>query len=301
MAGYWAGYSEYRYGSERSVPTSRPILKGEQRKHVIDRVMDELRDWRSCHFEHQGACVTGLRSALCIQGYGWGRADFEANAIVSESLRKLGAKIPSWDEGQREYLIPRENCKWCSNPIPDEDRQGKRDPRYCSPVCAKAALQYRFAENQWWRHAKGWAAYRILDRLKQPERICAQCGRSFHIKRKGSEAEYCSQRCHQKSRRIIPERSCLECGTSFRPGSQRDIGLFCSVACRRQNEAAAKIEKRCDHCGELFKAKTAKARFCRKSHYLAYWKAQRTMEAKDKSSVVYLTPAVFDMFFLRAA
>ncbi|OWK20076.1 hypothetical protein AJ88_33085 [Mesorhizobium amorphae CCBAU 01583] len=55
-----------------------PIFGADKRKHVVNQMMDVMADWRLSPFEFEGSCRAGLRSALCLAGHSWQRADDEA-------------------------------------------------------------------------------------------------------------------------------------------------------------------------------------------------------------------------------
>ena len=65
--GLRAGYGEYRYGTKPKKLDA--VYKGEARRHVVDLVMDALRDWRLSKFENEGPVRAGIRAAriLCAK------------------------------------------------------------------------------------------------------------------------------------------------------------------------------------------------------------------------------------------
>lgn len=80
----------------------------------------------------------GIRARLCLQGWPWGEADEAAEDVVDLALRLVGAKRPSWQEGQPEYtqygvsFIERTRCVRCGGKLP----QGHR--KFCSQRCFTA-------------------------------------------------------------------------------------------------------------------------------------------------------------------
>lgn len=264
----WAGYRTYRYGSAAPVTLPR-VFTGEKRKSAAARVMDVLRDWRSTPFEHEGSARAGIRASLCLQKHSWQVADNEAAALIEEALHLLGAKRPTWLEGQPQYTIPVECCQNCGGPLEAEDMANHR--RFCSTECTAAARQYRAA----W-HAKVEAiarsvAWYTVSKEKQPERPCEVCGKEF---RPGTldymrKTETCSPEC---ARELVvrrqPERECAGCGTRFRPVWVRDKfhSKECREAHRNRTRMAATAEKNaprpCDQCGKQFTPKKSDARFC---------------------------------------
>lgn len=264
----WAGYRTYRYGSAAPVTLPR-VFTGEKRKSAVQRVMDVLRDWRSTPFEHEGSVRTGIRASLCLQKHPWQVADNEAIALVGEALHLLGAKRPSWLEGQPQYTIPVENCQNCGGPLDADDIANHR--RFCSQECTGAARQYRA---DW--HAKVEAiarsvAWYAVSREKQPERPCEVCGKRF---RPGTldymrKTETCSPECARELvARRQPERECAGCGVRFKPtvGHGKFHSIECREAHRSRTRIAATVEKNaprpCDQCGKQFTPSRADARFC---------------------------------------
>lgn len=334
------GWMEFRYGNYKrptlatvgasSVRAGR-LLKGAQRDHVIHQLIDLLRQGKSSPFEHEGAARAGLRAALCMEGHRWTRADLEADALVNEGFRLIGAQRPSWAEGQPEYTIPEENCRWCGKPIPDEDRAGGRNHKFCSDVCGAAALRYREFEDKWYRDNTAWSAYRLILKQKTPARKCKNCGSAFHAVREKASTEFCSLKCSGLFRRVVPERSCAQCGKVFRPtgGSK---GVYCSRSCHDASIRSRQIEKTCDYCEKPFFSNTDHGRFCCTAHQQQWHKIRARIEEMRHGGKAYrprgpekdaalqvaarlmaatiapfptcqpiLTPEVFDGWFRRAA
>ncbi len=260
--GLFQGWREFRYGNEpkpitlAGKPKEAPALRGERKKHVINKVMDVMRDWRQTPFEHEGAARAGLRSALCLDGIRWSRADIQAEEIVADCLRRLGAKRPTWDEGQPGAVAPRDNCAWCWGAMPAEALAEGRTARFCSADCARNALlkvdhedvaSYRAA------HAKVAA---IAKREKAPPAVCLQCSEPFQpMKIKNRWSKFCSRTCAWDYQRV-PKKRCLECGTMFRPQNKGgNAGTFCSMACKSKHGSLLRFNKTCDWCGTSFVAK----------------------------------------------
>jgi predicted nucleic acid-binding Zn ribbon protein len=313
-----------------------PRLKGERRRHVVDEVIDLLKDWRFSKFENEGSVRHGLRAAMCLDGHRWPLADIEADLVVQEGLDRIGAKRPSWTEGQRDYADPHHNCAWCGQDLPEEMISGARQGRFCSSVCAKSAIQKRTEEERFHASRTGKAACRIIRRDKLPLRDCLQCGTPFRpFNYQKADQSFCTHECSQLWRRRIPERDCRTCGTTFRP--RHAGGIFCSISCSierpheekpcracggpvprgsrnapycsnacsyREDQGRRRIarkqracEKVCAYCEETFTAKTQAATFCS-----ANCRASAHYHQKKRSpQVIYLTAEVFDGWFKRAA
>lgn len=269
MPGKWSPmrfhstWREYRYGSKKKPVTLAPIFRGKHREHAIEGILTRLRDWRQSPFEHEGPARAGVRSALCLAGHGWERADLEAASLVADGLKRIGARRPSWDEGQWQYANPRETCYRCGGAI-DEYDQG-RGYRYCSDLCARATRQH-FSDELPYDHELMRRGYWQLVISNSPAYDCEQCGRRFKSWRKDEQTpRYCSQKCAGQAR-LKPEQPCAWCQTMFRPQSERVT--CCSRECgnrmayaRRQERAP---EKTCPHCKSIFRPRAANAVFCSK-------------------------------------
>lgn len=234
------------------------IHRGEKRKHIVNRVMDILSDWRFSPFEHQASCVYGLRAAMCRQGIKWLSAHNEAMALVSDALRELGAELPSWQEGQREYVIAAENCNWCGNELDPALQQGARRGRFCSVMCARSALRSRDYQVSASNSAIGRAAIGVLMQASKPVITCHHCGEPFQPFGQSNNPghKFCSIKCYGKSK-VIPPRECATCGTVFKPLERSQ--KFCSVSCRAKRDLPA---VNCQCCGTLFVPHTEGGRYC---------------------------------------
>lgn len=258
-----AGWSAYRYGS--ATPISLPrIFSGEARRYMVDKVLDVLRDWRQSPFEREGSTRAGIRAGLCLDGHGWRQADIEAEALVAESLHRMGAKRPNWGEGQPWHTIGKDNCMNCRGLLDDEDIANHR--RFCCEECATAA---RKANEELFQHAMRLSynsAYYVATKEALPEKDCEWCGvryKPVHL-----EQRFCSKSCAQHERagdRLVKPKPCLHCGNPFR-GAQVEA-KFCSAACRvgyvaKHGSLARLPEQHCEHCKAVFRPKAAGAKYC---------------------------------------
>lgn len=265
MSGKWSPirfkstWREYRYGSNKKPVTLAPIFKGKSRDNAIDGILTVLRDWRQSPFEHEGSTRAGVRSALCLAGYGWQRADNEAAALVSTALHLIGAKRPSWDEGQWQYTHPRENCYRCNRPIDDEDQA--RGFRYCSDVCARATRQH-FSDELPWDHELRRMAYWQIVISQAPVKTCPTCDRKF--KSAVKDAVYCSPECQRLGQRTLADKPCKWCGELFRPKDNTKV--YCSMSCRdahRVDRWRKELpEKTCPVCMSIFRPGMPRAVYC---------------------------------------
>jgi len=88
---------------------------------------------------------------------------------------------------------------------------------------AKHVLEHHIGENH--PHWKGGGAI-----LK-----CLQCGREFAVKdhNRVDKAKYCSHTCYADSMRE-PPRICLNCGREYQPPNGKVPSKYCSQACYRR-------------------------------------------------------------------
>ncbi len=274
----------------------RKLPKGAAQQALINKVMNQLRDWRESPFENEGACLAGLREGLCLDGHGWTASDKVARHTVGEALRRMGAVRPSWEQGQIEYTIPRENCAWCYSPIPDHFDVGRKLIRFCSDVCAKAAYEHRSAEITRKVSLMHKAAMETIQRAKNGIRPCKECGKHFApaepqivycshecatprinldrecthcgtIFRPGYAGQkLCSWECRGKAKITVAERMCLHCATIFRPknGNTEGTGYYCSRTCAVAGRSTMAIEKTCTWCERQYIARGGKSLFCSK-------------------------------------
>lgn len=87
-------------------------------------------------FAYEGRFIAEMRASLCLIGWPWPIADQAARELVAEALRRINAKRPDWNEGQREWtiqagtLIARTRCITCHKPLTGEQ------VKFCSTLCA---------------------------------------------------------------------------------------------------------------------------------------------------------------------
>lgn len=260
--GKYSGFTEYRYGTKKPVTVSR-VFTGKERRHLVNDVIDLARDWRLHAFEKEGVLRHSLRSGLCLSGETWSRADREAELVLQEAFTTLGAKRPTWEQGQPEYTVPEENCKWCGVEIPEEERRYGRKTRYCSTLCASAFLSARADDDGARDSETGKSAFRLMKAARLAEKYadgktCRTCGDNFIPTKhdSGRIAEYCSSVCYEKSLKKFPKRVCRTCTAEFQPYLAAQI--FCSDTCMR----GAVWTKICQECGSDFTASSPKAKYC---------------------------------------
>lgn len=256
---------EIRRAGRAKEVTVAPIFRGEKRKHVIDRTMDVLRDWRLSPFEAEGTVRATMRSALCLHGYGWQRSDRQADDVVRAALHLLGAERPSYANGQKEYTEPREICAQCKGPLDDDDITARR--RFCSQECRQISSVRDAERYDWLMSFERKHSTKLKTKALSQAKTCARpgCGNSFQSV--NPKARYCCPECVSLDSRTVEARPCQRCGKRFRPRSNSDPGMFCSIECKGIASRGAR-EKRvstiCRCCGEQFEAATRDAMYCSK-------------------------------------
>lgn len=294
--GLFAGYLEYRYGGAKKV-TLAPIFKGEARQRAVDSVKALMDAWRLSPFQNEAACYHGVRSALCLQGNSWPASDAEAMSLVNAALKRLGAVRPDWADGQPHYADRREQCSWCQGPISDDDQE--RRLRFCSSECAKKAIRLRDYEGTKIYDSLRKAAQRVIDLRNSHFRPCEKCSKPFQSE--WNKARFCSADC--AGRIVLADRQCPVCDEVFNPSdSQHEC---CSVTCARtlrvKRYREEMPERSCACCQTIFRPANSQSIYCSKRCKTRT--IQRTYRAKQKaqSNVIYLTAAVFDEWFKKAA
>jgi hypothetical protein len=311
------GWSAYRYGCK--APASRVYVPGRDpdaifpagpaRAALASRV-EEVLTWspqsRFSRFEHEAATRTGLRSALCLDGYGWQRSDNEAASLIEEAFRAMGAVRPTWEQGQPEHTAASGICLGCGGPLDDDAFE--RGERLCSVECAKrhrARVTMPLLDRQ--RNSILNEAARLVARAKRPQLHCKLCGKAFVYRgggggsarghKKGEEQPYCSSQCADIGRmKELPTIICANpaCGKHFRVRSlgQATTKRFCSRECYTKAGITLRPLCECSTCGTLFaKRSNSGGRFCSKT--CAEWWG-RTI--RKNITPKRLAPPVFDYF-----
>lgn len=164
-----------------------------RRNRIIEAVAAVLSQWDTSRFQFEASCRTGLRSALCMNGWPWAVADREAADLVESALRRIGAERPSWKEGQPEWTqdgalpIERENCLRCRRPLPDGHW------KFCGRLCAKAWRYARMDRDRIIELSAQRAAQREAWSAQQPMKACRHCG--IYYRPRWLSQKYCGQSC----------------------------------------------------------------------------------------------------------
>lgn len=215
-----------------------------------------LKTWESSPFEFEAACLHGLRSHLCGEGWPWRDADQAAAAVVEEGLRRIRAVRPRWAEGQIDFAletpVDRLNCVNCGSRIPEERKENgerlNRSVKYCSDRCNVYAIRrrHRIAHDQQtmaeWLAACSAKSQRRLDELA---RDCPTCGTRFLPRDR--TRKYCSSGCAVRATTKRQEIACNGCGKRFIPKKVRQT--CCSAECgfvAQRRRWAARSQFQCE-------------------------------------------------------
>lgn len=151
-------------------------------------------------FEYEGPALHGFRAALCLSGLPFRAAERRASIIVTEALRRIGARRPSWNEGQPEWTAPGYSpveywyCQNCGRRM-DEPSAAK----YCSALCRAAESMHRWHSTRRRELAAAQAARRAALKAAQPPKPCEACGRTFQPAKPA--ARFCSTPCRNRNNR----------------------------------------------------------------------------------------------------
>lgn len=182
--------------------------------------------------------------------------------MVDEGLRRIGAKRPTFDQGQREYTVPDGLCVWCFTEIDRSDAAYGRTGKFCSVQCAETMRFHRAEEWHQRTSAMNRAAAATVAREKIQPVACLHCGttfRPFNMDARGRK--FCSHECVGAHRRQIPERNCDHCEKSFQPVS-RSI-RFCSNVCA--GKAKRTLHPRlCENpaCATMYRPRKLDRKYC---------------------------------------
>ena len=255
-------------GHTVSLPGKRPRRRedsGERALHLrlVESCAAILGRWRSSAFEFEASCRHGFRTAFCLTGESWARADAIAAVIVREALHRLGARRPTWDQGQPEYCeqgyapIERIFCMNCGRRIPDDRGYGPRfgttaPPKFCSDFCVTSFSRKRVRKSgERQKLAEYLARHAARTAQTKAERggDCAHCGKHFETRE--MDAKYCSRECRDAAVTVHHEVACLTCGRIFKP---KNGGQYCSRDCSGAAHRKPPDQRICAICGTAFTA-----------------------------------------------
>ena len=186
-------------------PPKARRLPRNRREALAELVGTIMREIEPTPFAAEGPCRAGIRARLCEDGWRWSEADAQADEIVQSALSRVGAKRPSWEEGQREHAQKeyadrgRETCKRCGRPLPDNRRI------YCGPVCEKSARLDRDRQADLEADSVRKKLYLAAWSERQPERSCVVCGKAFRPRNPRSKT--CSRACALEAAKLAADRA----------------------------------------------------------------------------------------------
>lgn len=205
----------------RQLPPRMRKLRRERRIAIRDALAEMMRTAEPTAFALEAPGRYALRVILICGGWTWGQADTEAALLVMAALQYVGAKRPTWKQGQPEYTQDghaprtRERCARCAKPLPEGNY------RWCSDVCFHAALYDRRRRRDMDEINAKERIYRAAWSERQPPRECKACGRTFRPKRNNAQV-YCSVACRDDG-----HRSQLKAPDQIRATDGRDVSMVC--------------------------------------------------------------------------
>lgn len=180
----------------------------DRRLELIDLIAAVLAAGEPTYFAFEGTCRHGLRSMLCLEGHRWARADFTAEQIVAAALELIGAKRPTWQEGQPDYANA-EPRTFCTNPSCRKVlSDANRHRRFCSALCKRRFNDIKWAMLNKEAHAAKVAAQRLRKRAQAEPRPCEYCKDPFqpYDYNPRKPQRYCSQGCKAMAQRRKPRK-----------------------------------------------------------------------------------------------
>ncbi len=239
---------------------------------IVREVARLLNAGRPTKFRWSSECRHGLRSALCLKGHKWERADKLAASIVELALHRIGSAVrPSIAVAQGEPLpVEYWYCACCGGYM-----EGGNDRPWCGDDCRLALRESnRTATMRKAEEARNRATRLILTgepgrAARALDRLCRKCGKLFTLKPGHSDKRYCGHRC-AALREKYPTKDCLVCAAAFRPHQHKQLtcGPTCAdVATKRRKRdrkglAPLPFEKPCAICSRPFKPSRLTAMQC---------------------------------------
>lgn len=189
----------FSISSISAAPAKTPRLAKAKRLAMRDQIADIMRAAEPTPFAAEGPSRHGIRSSLCLQGWRWAAADLAAAEIVAAALAIVGAKRPTWEQGQPSYVVDgawraeRERCARCFRPLPEGNTL------YCSALCRVANLANKQYERRGEEKLMVQRAARAAWSAKQAPLSCEWCAGSFQPRELGQR--FCCRGCVQLSRK----------------------------------------------------------------------------------------------------
>lgn len=168
-------------------------LNKDRRAHLVKTAANILRYGEPTKFALESDCRHSLRAGLCLKGWSWSDADCVAAEIVAAALNQIGARRPTWQEGQPEYCQPgiialaRSRCVRCGWKLPEGHT------KFCSRICNAGYHADRALQDDRAGHRAKVYAYFAEWSAKQPEQPCELCRTPFQPRQPGQR--FCSKLC----------------------------------------------------------------------------------------------------------
>lgn len=240
----------------------QPAFTEKQLPEIIKIVADLLRDADASPWGNESAVLDGLRWFILQKNWRHMEAEAEALDIIRRAFNALGRGIetrPTFEQGQRQTTIAREDCKNCGRALTDDDIAARR--HYCGAPCQAAAKLYSAQYFSIMESRTRAAAARMRAASEVPARDCAHCGKNFQPV--GADTLYCSHSCSTQAfaeaqGNRLHDQACSECGTMFRP-SKRGM-QFCSTPCHMKH--IQRQTKICAECGSAFHPGHYSSKYC---------------------------------------
>lgn len=177
-------------------------LSDARRRALVEKVANALRIGDPTIFRFEASCRAGLRTMFCLQGIRWALADLEAAEIVAAALRQLGARRPTWYEGQPDVQELHGGRMYCGNPKCRKPIGRGWRAGYCSEDCRQTAKSGRRYHSNAERLRAAAAARRVAYQAAQPEVQCPICETMFRPKPpngSGRIQRYCGIICRNRA------------------------------------------------------------------------------------------------------
>jgi hypothetical protein len=173
--------------------SSGPRLAKDRERALVAAVANVLRTGQPTLFRFEASCRRGVRIELIGAGWRWATADAQAAAITERALNRIGARRPTWAEGQPQAHAT--DLVYCAGPDCTSAVSDRRV--YCSVACMIRAKNLHHAQERRVELAAAEAARRAAKRAKAPFRPCATCGRPFQSLKQSNRPEqrFCSKSC----------------------------------------------------------------------------------------------------------
>src|SRR5690606_13725697 len=129
---------------KHSPKAKRRKLTRDRQRHLVESAAFILRLGEPTYFAFEGACRHEFRAKLCLEGWGWQEADDAIAEVMTRALNQIGAKRPTWLQGQPEYSHRQAErqehvrCRNCGGGMPPENVV------FCSSQCRIAHKRRRY-------------------------------------------------------------------------------------------------------------------------------------------------------------